>query len=130
VHDWFREQLADLRRQAEAGETLRPGTDLRANCLAFCTALTRHHTGEDGGVFPMLTRHAPELAPVLERLEREHHVVATIQQQIQELVDREGDTAELLPELDRLTAELTAHLSYEEQMLVPTLNQTPAPPGA
>src|SRR5690348_13861079 len=83
VHDWFRAELASLRRQAEAGEALRPGTDLRAGCLAFCTALTRHHTGEDGGVFPMLARQAPELGLVIERLEREHHVVADLQREIQ-----------------------------------------------
>lgn len=129
VHDWFRAELAELRRQAAAGETLKPGTDLRANCLAFCTALTRHHTGENVGVFPMLARQFPELTLVIDRLEREHHVVADIQQKIQALVDGEGDTTQLVKDLDRLSDELTAHLRYEEEVLVASLNHTPAPPG-
>ena len=41
--------------------------------------------------------------------------------------DGHGACAELLPELDRLTAELTAHLAYEEESLVAALNRTPAP---
>ena len=129
VHDWFRAELAELRRQAAAGETLTPGTDLRANCLAFCTALTRHHTGEDGGAFPMLARQFPELTPVIDRLESEHHVVAGIQHEIQALAASEADPARLVEELDRLTAELTTHLRYEEETLFAALNHTPAPPG-
>jgi iron-sulfur cluster repair protein YtfE (RIC family) len=127
VHDWFRAELAGLRRQALAGETLTPAADLRTNCLAFCTALTRHHTGEDGGVFPMLAQQFPELAPVIQRLEREHGVVAGIQHELQSLARSEADPERLVAELDRLTAELTAHLRYEEDALVSALNQTPAP---
>ncbi|MFG1606663.1 hemerythrin domain-containing protein [Actinoplanes sp. NPDC049265] len=128
VHDWFRTELATLRRQAVAGEQLTPSTDLRANCLAFCGYLTRHHTGEDGGVFPMLARIHPELSEVVARLEKEHEVVAEILRELQDLARDEGDRDRLVRGLDRLTAELTGHLRYEEETLFDVLNETPAPP--
>jgi hypothetical protein len=56
IHLRLREELERLRRDADAyldghGERL---PDLRTHCLAFCSALTRHHTGEDGGAFVVL----------------------------------------------------------------------------
>lgn len=128
VHDWFRAELATLQSQAAAGEQLTPANDLRANCLAFCGYLTKHHTGEDRGVFPMLARAHPELTEVIARLEKEHEVVADIQHRIQALADSEADRDRLVPELDRLAAELNAHLRYEEETIVAALNETPAPP--
>lgn len=64
VHSRLRQDLARLRAglaidddtntddadgAGDARERLR---DLRAHCLGFCSALTRHHEGEDAGVFP------------------------------------------------------------------------------
>jgi hypothetical protein len=62
-HLRLREQLDVLRSSAEAD-----GTDLMTHCLAFCGALTSHHTGEDDGAFPVLAAEYPDLRPVLEEL--------------------------------------------------------------
>jgi len=130
VHDWLRGELAELRRQVDAGVT--PGlgpADLRTHCLSFCTALKRHHTGEDMGVFPMLARQFPALAPALAKLGEDHQVVARLQEEIQRLVTEEGDPVKLREELDRLTKELEAHFAYEERTVVNALNAiAPAPP--
>jgi Hemerythrin HHE cation binding domain len=75
IHVWLREELARLR--ADVGSYLdgrgeRP-RDLKVHCLSFCSALTRHHAGEDVGAFPLLAKASPELRPVIAQLEDDHH---------------------------------------------------------
>src|SRR5690349_21816947 len=74
VHVWLRDQLEDLRDNVDAyfaGAGL-PARDLRAHCLSFCTALTRHHTGEDSGAFPVIADEFPELRDVITNLRSDH----------------------------------------------------------
>ncbi|MFF5210155.1 hemerythrin domain-containing protein [Streptosporangium sp. NPDC000396] len=116
LHDGFRRDLAELRRTARLG----PG--LREHCLTFCEALHAHHVGEDDVLFPHLDGLHPELAEVLARLRNEHQAVARILARIRALTET-GDQAAIGAELDRLAGELEAHLDYEEEQLVPLLNQ-------
>ncbi|NML51910.1 hemerythrin domain-containing protein [Streptomyces sp. R302] len=111
VHLWLREELVALRSGLDdhlsgAGERPR---ELRAHCLAFCSALTRHHTAEDGGVFPALAEAHPELRPVLDELAHDHL-------QVEELLVR------LQTLLDGLIALVESHFTYEEKKLVAALN--------
>ncbi|BDU02656.1 nitroreductase/quinone reductase family protein [Nocardia sputorum] len=132
VHAQLRRDLATVRTGLEqyvrapgvAGKPALP-RDLRAHCLAFCGALGEHHTSEDG-VFPALVRLHPELAPVIDRLNREHGVVATALTELRELLDapEPGDPARLRADFDRLATELETHFTYEEDTLVDTLNAT------
>jgi hypothetical protein len=85
VHIRLRDELDRLLDDLEAGERPR---ELRAHCLAFCSALDRHHTGEDGGLFPVLAAEHPELREVLELLQRDHDVVAGILRSIEDVLDR------------------------------------------
>ncbi|WP_188194131.1 hemerythrin domain-containing protein [Nonomuraea sp. SYSU D8015] len=131
VHDWLREELARLSDDVDAypdGGT--PPRGLRTHCLTFCTALERHHTGEDDGAFPALAARHPELAPVLDKLREDHHLVAGILRRIRELV--EGLTPEtgadpqearrVRGELDGLRAIVESHFSYEERTIAGALN--------
>ncbi|GAA4220070.1 deazaflavin-dependent oxidoreductase (nitroreductase family) [Streptosporangium album] len=122
IHDAFRRELALIRKElAESGPGL--GAQLRVNCLTLCQGLHHHHTGEDGRMFPHLEEHHPELAPALARLRREHEVVERLLVQLQALISGDGPgPGAVLAEVDRLTAELEAHLDYEEEQLVPILN--------
>ncbi|WP_119727500.1 nitroreductase/quinone reductase family protein [Thermomonospora amylolytica] len=122
VHDAFRRELAILRREvAEAGPRL--GAQLRVNCLAFCQGLHHHHTIEDAQTFPFLGERHPELAATLARLRAEHVTVQRLLERLQELVSAgDADPRALLPEVERLSAELKAHLDYEEEQLVQVLN--------
>ncbi|MBF9130839.1 hemerythrin domain-containing protein [Plantactinospora sp. S1510] len=121
LHDGFRRDLAELRRSRSLGPSL------REHCLTFCEALHAHHTGEDDVLFPHLAGAHPELAEILTRLRSEHRTVARILAQVRSL-SQTGDRAAIGAELDRLADELEAHLDYEEQQLVPLLNQmTDAP---
>lgn len=142
AHDWLRNELADLRRQADAivaggPDALHagrpdPGRQLRTHCLEFCTAVRRHHTGEDMGAFPMLAERYPGLAPVLAKLGEEHKVVARLQEELRLLVDGyepgRTDPARVKADLERLAGRLEDHFRYEEQTIVTALNATgPAP---
>ncbi|WP_211304767.1 hemerythrin domain-containing protein [Umezawaea tangerina] len=97
--------------------------DLRAHCLAFCAAVTSHHTGEDAGAFRVLGARVPELRPVLAELERDHHVVADALRAVQALLDDPStDPARLRAELDGVAALLETHFRYEEKKLVTALD--------
>jgi deazaflavin-dependent oxidoreductase (nitroreductase family) len=128
VHSWLREELITLRRQADEGVPLRLGKHLREHCLSFCEALTKHHTGEDMGAFPMLARQFPALAPALRELGEEHAVVAELQTQIRALVTTETDPTRLRTELNRLATRLESHFDHEERTVVQALNALAAAP--
>ncbi|MER8038127.1 hemerythrin domain-containing protein [Streptomyces hydrogenans] len=140
VHLWLREELARLRSGLDTfldGTGDRP-RELRAHCLAFCSALTRHHTAEDGGVFPALAEAHPELRPVLDELAHDHVQVEEILVRLQALLDGlpAAPDAPLVPEeearrvsgeLDGLIALVESHFTYEEKKLVAALNGLSVP---
>ncbi|MFB9904915.1 nitroreductase/quinone reductase family protein [Allokutzneria oryzae] len=146
VHDWLRKELVELRREvdeiidgrADSVTVDRSPSDLarqmRSHCLEFCGALTKHHTGEDYGAFPMLAQRFPALAPALTKLGEDHEVVARLQAEIRQLVDDytpgESDPVRLRGDLERLATELEDHFAYEEKTIVTALNAMgPAPQG-
>ncbi|MFI6302350.1 nitroreductase/quinone reductase family protein [Amycolatopsis thailandensis] len=133
VHEWLREELKTVRAGVEdlvAGraDSLTLEKSLRAHCVSFCEALTKHHTGEDMGAFPMLAQRFPALAPVLTKLGEDHVVVATSQKRIRELVEGyvhgESDPIRLRDDFDELAGKLEAHFAYEERTVVTALNVT------
>lgn len=136
VHLWLREELARLRGGLDAhlsGTGDRP-RELRAHCLAFCSALTRHHTAEDGGVFPALAAAHPELRPVLDELAHDHVQVEEILVRLQTLLDDlpaeplgPEEARRVSGELDGLIALVESHFTYEEKKLVAALNGLSVP---
>ncbi len=129
VHEWLREELAKLRADVEAhlaGRAALPRA-LPAHCLAFCSALERHHTGEDAVAFPVLGERFPPLRPVLEELTRDHRLVSDILRRLRDLLDGLGDEGAVEPrqvqaEFDGLAALLESHFTYEERKIVAALN--------
>ncbi|MBW5422396.1 nitroreductase family deazaflavin-dependent oxidoreductase [Streptomyces sp. BG9H] len=144
VHLWLRGQLKHVREETEAyfaalaahqgpGVPPAPGLGLRIrqHCLAFCDALAFHHTSEDTHLFPALAGHHPELRATFDRLTEEHREVARIQGELAALLADVGDAdpERFRTELARMSAELTDHLDYEEESLLPLLSEIPWPPG-
>lgn len=145
VHLWLREELDALRQSAErsfadgarglaeGAPNFDGGTlprELRAHCLTFCSALDRHHRGEDGGAFRVLAEQFPELRPVLEELSDDHRVIDASLQRLQALMDAlspESDPVEFRRELDGLAALMETHFLYEEKRVVSALNALDAP---
>ncbi len=74
-------------------------------------------------MFPALARRHPELAPVVERLQREHAVVAAALAASRRLLAA-PDRDRLVIEFDRIAMDLESHLRYEEETLVATSNAT------
>ncbi|WP_117208256.1 LLM class flavin-dependent oxidoreductase [Allorhizocola rhizosphaerae] len=142
VHDHLRAELAQLRDLigqvasgvVDAGEarshintmTMRQNNwTLGAYCESYCRVLTMHHTAEDALLFPQLRRKEPGLAPVVGRLEQEHHAIAGVLERVDAaLVTLAADPTrvdELREAVDILTDALLSHLSYEERQLVEPL---------
>jgi deazaflavin-dependent oxidoreductase (nitroreductase family) len=119
IHDLFRRELALVRQEVlSAGPTL--GAQLRINCLTLCQGLHNHHTGESAGLFPAILADHPDLEPAIAGLQAEHDKIAVLLDELQRLVEG-PDPAVLLPEIDRLIADLNRHLDTEEAALIPLL---------
>lgn len=125
THDTYRRELARIRTEvATSGAGV--GAQLRINCLTMCQGIHQHHTGEDTRIFPSVHKEHPELAPLLERLSRDHQKVQRILDSLQGVVStNQPSSAQVLTEVERLIAELEAHLDYEEAHLLPTLDTVP-----
>jgi hypothetical protein len=121
VHDRLRDELDRLLDGLDGTATL--DADLRAHCLAFCSAVGRHHTGEDRTAFPALAAQHPELRDTLEGLARDHLMVAGILQRIDETLRTAGDDpAGARGEIDGLAAILESHFRWEERAIVTALD--------
>ena len=91
-------------------------------CQAYCRIVTQHHSLEDEGIFPHLRRSEPALAPVVDRLVEEHHVIHEVLEGVDQalvaLVASPGDHARLREAVDLMTDTLLSHFSYEERELL------------
>ncbi|MGK5547715.1 nitroreductase/quinone reductase family protein [Streptomyces sp. URMC 127] len=141
VHTWLRAQLQHVRDEVDAHFAAAPaggrpapglGLQIRQHCLAFCQSLEFHHDSEDRHLFPAMEAHHPELGAAFERLRAEHRTVARLQQELSALLAdiASADPVRFRAELERTARELTAHLAYEEEVLLPPLAGIPFPPPA
>ncbi|MFG2371259.1 nitroreductase/quinone reductase family protein [Streptomyces sp. NPDC048504] len=120
VHDAFRRELALIRDELTTGTTTTTlGAQLRVNCLTFCQGLHNHHTGEDTVLFPLIAERHPASAPALTRLREEHERIAALVEELRGTLATTRDPAEVRAEVERLTTALEAHLTYEEEELIP-----------
>jgi len=74
AHAAVRQQLRGLR--ANLGSAQAGG--LVTHCLAFCSALSAHHHGEDADLFAELLRVRPDLRDTVRKLAEDHQVIAGI----------------------------------------------------
>jgi len=135
VHIWLREQLEDLRDNVEAyfaGAGV-PPRELGVHCVAFCSALNRHHTGEDGGAFPVIAREFPELSAVIAELKTDHNRITWILGSLERLlaglpqVPDPTTATRIRAELEGLSALMETHFGYEEKKLLAALNSMELP---
>lgn len=128
IHSAFRRELRlapDLIRSVEPGDRLRAGM-VGVHLDLMDRFLHHHHTVEDDLLWPRLLQRAPsEIAPIVELMEAQHHVVA-------ELLERTApmraawrlstdpmSAAELAGLYARLHASLVEHMDAEEQHVMP-----------
>jgi hypothetical protein len=94
-------------------------------CQAQCLSLTEHHNLEDEGIFPHLRSSQPNLGPVLDRLDEEHHAIHDLLERVDgaliHLVAHPGEH-ERIDELIRLLNQaILSHFAYEEEQLTTPL---------
>lgn len=124
VHAVLRQQLQDL----QAGLGHGPGDGgLQMHCLAFCSALSTHHAGEDTGMFAELLRVRPDLRDTVRKLTEDHQMIASILATVSNLAREAGGAAparqeEIRQELGGLAAIMESHFGYEERALSTALD--------
>jgi alkanesulfonate monooxygenase SsuD/methylene tetrahydromethanopterin reductase-like flavin-dependent oxidoreductase (luciferase family) len=143
VHDGLRAELArlhDMIEQVAAGNrdpaavrsfinrmTIRQnGWTLGAFCASYCRIVAGHHTLEDRSIFPHLRNADAALAPVIDRLEEEHDVIADLLERVDRAMlaminDEPDGMDQARAVMDLFTDALLSHLSYEERELVEPL---------
>lgn len=147
IHDSLRAELAQVRdligqvreghinvgraRSAIHEMSMRQNNwTLGAYCESYCRIVAGHHTLEDRSIFAHLRRSEPALAPVLDRLVDEHHVIHDLLDELDRaliaLVSGEEERAaaslaNLQEVVDLFTDALLSHLAYEERELIAPL---------
>jgi iron-sulfur cluster repair protein YtfE (RIC family) len=133
VHGELRRELTRLRSQIALAQgsgvddghpAPALGQDLLRHCLTLCDSLHMHHTKEDGA-FTAIQAQFPELDRALDRLRREHRLLAQGLDDLQTMLTDHAnstDAGKLQAELERLTSNLEEHFAYEEEQLLPALN--------
>ncbi|MER7583851.1 hemerythrin domain-containing protein [Kitasatospora sp. NPDC097691] len=136
AHQDLRRRLADVR--AGLGRRRPDGGDpLLTHCLAFCTALTNHHQGEDDGLFAQLLRERPDLAPTVAKLVEDHGFISAILTRVRDLAEQAAALSAADPaaleavgrELDGLAAIMESHFGYEERAIGAALDAGVADDG-
>ncbi|NUT36707.1 MAG: hemerythrin domain-containing protein [Hamadaea sp.] len=124
IHARLREQLDQIMDAAhdDPGAGIPP--ELLTHCLTFCSALDRHHTGEDAHAFPALAAEFPELEPVLEQLRQDHRMLAHLLGRLDATARRtDVDPQTLRTDLDGISALMDSHFRFEEKRIVDALNK-------
>jgi hypothetical protein len=128
AHRELRRRLADVR--TGLGRRRLDDDTLLTHCLAFCTALTNHHQGEDTGLFTALVRERPDLAPAVAELVEDHGSISQILARVRELAEQaaatpDADLEAIGRELDGLAAIVESHFGYEERAIGAALDAGP-----
>jgi hypothetical protein len=112
----------ELRIEVAALKANGPLWALKVNCLHYCRFVHGHHRLEDVALFPALRAADPEIAPVVDRLEADHRVVAAQLDEIEAAVAAE-EQQRVITALDALADHLLEHLAFEEESIGPTLRR-------
>jgi hemerythrin HHE cation binding domain-containing protein len=144
IHDHYRSSLAQVR--LVLARVARQGLDVGAAraavhqmglrktyeqlgsfCGQACAMVEVHHTFEDVRMYPALRGADPGLAPVLDRLTEEHHVVhavlVALDAELVALVDEPDRLSRVRQLFEHLEGLLLSHFRYEEDELCGPLGQ-------
>ncbi|WP_066375067.1 LLM class flavin-dependent oxidoreductase [Herbidospora mongoliensis] len=127
-------QVAEGRAEAAMVRSMINDLTMRQNywtlgsfCASYCRVLTAHHSIEDAHMFPGLVAAQASLAPVIQRLEEEHEVIADIltglDSALVAMVEDPSGLDVVRRQVTTLTEALLSHLAYEEEELVEPLSR-------
>ncbi|MFC7726082.1 hemerythrin domain-containing protein [Nocardioides sp. GCM10028917] len=123
VHDRLRAAHRVALDEAAAGRTPSASRDLLLFCHGFCTALDRHHRGEDALLFPAVAAEHPDLAEPLRKLEQDHAMIGHLVGALQADVTASADPDVLGRHLDGIGAIMESHFRFEERTLLGILDR-------
>jgi hypothetical protein len=151
VHEMIRGDLGIVRQLAADTRDGRPGAEvaagvaslaaggplwqLKINCLQYCRFVHSHHHAESVLLFPALRRANPSLGPVVDKLEADHASISDLLDEVsaaaRELAGQEDAATRqrLTTALQALSADLLAHLAYEEENVSDTMRTMTGWPG-
>ncbi|MFT4187337.1 MAG: hemerythrin domain-containing protein [Aeromicrobium sp.] len=121
VHGRLREALRLVRDTVDGGDPLEASRDLLLFCHGFCSALTRHHQGEDRELFPAIAAAHPELRDTLSYLRQDHSMIEHLLNGLRDAVDHAATPEELDRHLEGIAAIMESHFRYEERQLLAVL---------
>ncbi|WP_261164537.1 hemerythrin domain-containing protein [Microbacterium sp. Marseille-Q6965] len=122
VHARLRKALVVTQEAVASGTPARPASrDLLLFCHGFCSALTGHHVGEDGELFPAIAAEHPELRETLRKLEQDHSMIAHLVGALQMAIDVGSSPEDLARHLEGISAIMENHFRYEERQLLAVL---------
>jgi hypothetical protein len=110
----------ELRGEVAALKANGPLWQLKVNCLHYCRFVHGHHHLEDVALFPALRAADPDLAPVVDRLEGDHRIVAEQLDDLEAAVE-DGGRDRVIAALSLLAETLLTHLTFEEEGIGPAL---------
>lgn len=118
VHARLREALDLVRGTGDDPEVAR---DLLVFCRGFCTALTRHHEGEDRHLFPAIAAEHPDLGDTLLKLTQDHSMMSHLISGLEAALDRGEPPERVHTHLEGLGAIMESHFRFEERALLQIL---------
>jgi hypothetical protein len=129
VHSALRRDLVRLGivlGTAQAAEPARR-TALAEHLLWMMDFLHDHHSAEDDGLYPLVTRRNPTSADLVERMDTDHNAIAPAITALtaaakHHLADPASPDSTLQLAIDRLRAVLLPHLEREEQEMMPVVS--------
>ncbi|GGM24706.1 hypothetical protein GCM10010102_20410 [Promicromonospora citrea] len=122
MHARLRDALTITREALASGEPASPATrELLLFCHGFCTALTRHHEGEDRELFPAVAAAHPELAGTLRALRQDHSMIGHLVGGLEAAVSAAQPPEALAAHLEGIAAIMESHFRYEERSLLRVL---------
>lgn len=123
VHRRMRDALQIARASVESGESADTATrELLLYCHGFCTALSRHHEGEDRQLFPAIAAAYPGLRETLDALTRDHSMISYLIGGLETSIQRTDTPHTLGRHLDGIAAIMESHFRYEERKLLRVLD--------
>ena len=119
VHARLREALDLVRAAGDDPEVAR---DLLVHCRGFCTALTRHHQGEDAHLFPAIAAEHPDLTDTLRQLTQDHSMMSHLIGGREAALARDDPPERVQSHLDGLGASMESHFRYAARALLQVLD--------
>lgn len=121
VHARLREALDLVRSAIDGGADPPSARDLVVWCRGFCTALTRHHEGEDRHLFPAVAAAHPDLEETLRKLTQDHSMMSYLITGLETALDRDEPAERVHAHLEGLGAIMESHFRFEERALLEVL---------